>query len=303
MADAQDASKGVIEGCERTYRAYADGFNRKDMVQVEQQMTLPYIMQIDGRLPGMLHSEAEKKAQFDGALADMIRRGWVVSDFKIVRVWPLSENHALLMSDIIRYKADKSTLETGRFIYSMRRVDADWRITGVTDVQPGRLGPTDQAWTYPATGKPATVDPHLMIHEIETAYNAYGNAFNVHDMATVVKYIAAPYIQTIGGNPPGMAHTAEDVKKQFDGSLEYMTKRGWDRSDANIVRIWPLGDNHAFLLADVIRYRTDKSILETGRYLYWVRRAGQSWQLTGVTDVAPPLVGPGDFPRNFPKAS
>jgi hypothetical protein len=298
-----DAMQSVIQGCEKTYQAYADGFNKKDMVKVEQQMTLPYIMQIDGKPPSSLHTEAEKKAQFDGALATMIKQGWVVSDFKVVRVWPLSENHALLMSDIIRYKADKSTLETGRYIYNMRKVDADWRITGVTNVQPGMLGPTDKPWTYPGTAKKATVEPMVMIHEIETAYNAYGNAFNVHDMATVVKYIAHPYIQTIGGSPPGIAQTAEDVKKQFDGSLGFMTKRGWERSDANIVQIWPLSDNHAFLLADVIRYRTDKSILETGRYLYWVARNGQSWHLTGVTDVAPPLQGPGDHPRNLPKAT
>jgi ketosteroid isomerase-like protein len=298
MADMQTISQGA----EKTYTAYAEAFNAKDMATVDQQMTVPYIMVIDGHPPGMRQTPAELKAQFDGALADMVKRGWVRSDFKIVEVWPLSDNHALLMSDIIRYKADKSTLETGRFIYSMRNTEAGWRITGVTNVAPGMLGPTTTSWTYAATGKKAAVDPHLIVHEIETAYTAYANAFNEHDMATVVTYITAPYVQTIGGNPPGVAHTAEDVRKQFDGSLEYMMKRGWARSDSKIVQIWPMSDDHALLLADIIRYRPDHSILETGRYLYSIRRAGASWQLTGVTDVAPPMEGPGGHPRNFPKS-
>jgi len=86
--------------------------------------------------------EAVRK-QFDGALADMKKRGWVRSDFKIVHTWLLSKDHALLMSDIVRYKADKSVLEKGRYIYSIRKADPSWQITGVTNVDPGFTGPGD----------------------------------------------------------------------------------------------------------------------------------------------------------------
>ena len=138
-----------------------------------------------------------------------------------------------------------------------------------------------------------------IIHEIETAYSAYANAFNVQDMKSVVRYVAAPYIMMIGANPPMQAPTPEAVAKQFDGALADMLKRGWMRSDFKIVRVWPLSDNHALLMSDIIRYKADKSVLESGRYIYFFQRAQPTWRITGVTDVAPPMLGPDAVPRTY----
>ena len=38
---------------------------------------------------------------------------------------------------------DKSVLEKGRYIYSIRRADPAWQITGVTNVDPDFAGPGD----------------------------------------------------------------------------------------------------------------------------------------------------------------
>ena len=140
-------------------------------------------------------------------------------------------------------------------------------------------------------------DPSLIAHEIETMYAAYSGAFNHEDIESVVRYISAPYVMTIGGNPPMVAPTAGDVRHMFDANLVRMKGNGWTRSDYRIVHIWPLSPDHAFLLTDITRWKADGSMLEKGRYCYSVRRADPSWQVTGVTDVRKPFTGPGDFPR------
>ena len=73
----------------------------------------------------------------------MKSRCWVRSDYKIVGIGPLSDNHALLMSDIQRFKADASNLEGGLYVYSFRRGASSWQMCGVTDVQAPFLGPGD----------------------------------------------------------------------------------------------------------------------------------------------------------------
>ena len=65
------------------------------------------------------------------------------------------------------------------------------------------------------------------------------------------------------------------------------------------LRIIKVSKDHALLMSDIIRYKADKSVLETGRYIYSIRRADPSWQITGVTNVDPAFTGPGDYPRTF----
>jgi len=141
------------------------------------------------------------------------------------------------------------------------------------------------------------VDRAAIVHDVETMYEAYAGAFNHEDIASVVRYIAAPYEMTIGARPVMFAMTPEDVRHQFDQALAGMKARGWARSDFKVIQIWPLSDDHALLMTDIVRYKADRSVLEKGRYIYSVHRADPVWQITGVTDVAPGYTGPGDFPR------
>jgi ketosteroid isomerase-like protein len=142
-------------------------------------------------------------------------------------------------------------------------------------------------------------DDPMIVHDAETCYTAYAEAFNHEDMATVVRYIAAPYAMVINANAPMFAATPEAVRKQFDGALAGMKARGWVRSDFKIVHTWLLSKDHALLMSDIVRYKADKSVLEKGRYIYSIRRADPSWQITGVTNVDPDFMGPGDYPRAF----
>jgi hypothetical protein len=142
-------------------------------------------------------------------------------------------------------------------------------------------------------------DDQMLIHEAETCYTAYAEAFNHEDMAAVVRYISAPYAMVIGANAPMFAPTPEAVRKQFDGALAGMKARGWVRSDFKIVHTWLLSKDHALLMSDIVRFKADKSVLEKGRYIYSIRRAEPVWQITGVTDVGEAFTGPGDYPRTW----
>jgi len=140
-------------------------------------------------------------------------------------------------------------------------------------------------------------DAATVSHEAETAYTAYANYFNMRDIEGVCRYIAAPYVMLIGAHPTMIAETAEAVRKQFDSALAGMLGRGWVRSDFKVVNVTPLSNDHALLLSDIIRYKGDGAVLESGRYCYTIHRADPNWQITGVTDVAAPFTGPGDVPR------
>jgi ketosteroid isomerase-like protein len=139
----------------------------------------------------------------------------------------------------------------------------------------------------------------MLIHEAETCYTAYADAFNHEDMAAVCRYIASPYLMVIGAHAPMIAPNDEAVRKQFDGALAGMKARGWVRSDFKIVHTWLLSKDHALLMSDIVRYKADKSVLEGGRYIYSIRRAEPVWQITGVTDVAAGFTGPGGYPPSF----
>ena len=136
-------------------------------------------------------------------------------------------------------------------------------------------------------------DAAAIIHEIETSYTAYNAAFLREDIPGVVRYVTAPYVMNIGGNPPRISQTPEDVLQNFNASLAGMKKSGWQRSDTKIVKIWPFSDNHGLLMADIVRYKTDGTILNKGRYCYSMRRAGELWQICAVTDVGEAFAGPG----------
>src|SRR3569833_2810450 len=98
-------------------------------------------------------------------------------------------------------------------------------------------------------------DDPILIGKAEACYTGYAEAFNREDMATVCRYIASPYVMVIGDRVPMTAPTDEAVRKQFDGALADMKRRGWVRSDFKIVHTWMLSKDHALLMSDIVRYK------------------------------------------------
>ena len=56
-------------------------------------------------------------------------------------------------------------------------------------------------------------DQATIAHEVETSYEAYANAFNHREMETVLRYVSAPYVLTIGGNVPWVSETPQQVRR------------------------------------------------------------------------------------------
>jgi ketosteroid isomerase-like protein len=133
----------IVHEIETSYAAYAAAFHRDDIAGIARYVAAPYVMIVAGNAPTMIETPEKVHQNFATSVAGMKARGWVRSEFKIVRIWPLSDKHAYLLSDVVRYKADGSMLEKGRYCYTFRQTDGRWQICAVTDVQPPHPGPGD----------------------------------------------------------------------------------------------------------------------------------------------------------------
>jgi hypothetical protein len=69
--------------------------------------------------------------------------------------------------------------------------------------------------------------------------------------------------------------------------------RGWDHNGVDRLQVFTLTETTALLIADITRYKKDKSTLESGRYCYTVRKDGGAWKIVTLTAVKPPFTGPG----------
>jgi hypothetical protein len=63
------------------------------------------------------------------------------------------------------------------------------------------------------------------------------------------------------------------------------------------LKIWPMAEDLAMVLADGTRYKADGSMLEPVRSCYTVRRDTKNWKIVTISEVEPPFLGPGDLPR------
>ncbi len=83
----------------------------------------------------------------------------------------------------------------------------------------------------------------------------------------------------------------------FRRIMAALRSRGWVRSEIVKIKTWAMDENVGMILADVIRRKSDNSILEEIRACYLVRREAQAWKIATITEVKPPFRGPGDIAR------
>ena len=79
--------------------------------------------------------------------------------------------------------------------------------------------------------------------------------------------------------------------------LADLKERGWTRSEMGQLKIWPMAEDLAMVVADGTRYKADGSRVEPVRACYTVRRDANNWKIVTISEVAPPFLGPGDLPR------
>ena len=137
MATSQEITREV----EQFYRSYMEVFNRQDIDRYSLYVDLPYaLISGDGGLV-VCTTEAEHKRLSAQIFADLKARGWARSDIDRVRISLFAENHALIVSDITRRRADGSVLQKNRFCYTARHNGNSWKMIAYSPVADGFLGP------------------------------------------------------------------------------------------------------------------------------------------------------------------
>jgi ketosteroid isomerase-like protein len=134
-------------------------------------------------------------------------------------------------------------------------------------------------------------------NELEAFYKSYIDAFNREDIDLFGDSFAYPYAWITGSQGLAQCATEGEHQRNFGRIMAGLKDRGWARSVADRLKIWPLAEDLAMILADYTRYRTDGSILEQGRACYTLRRDAKGWKIVALSEVKPPFLGPGDLPR------
>lgn len=136
MANIQEITKEV----EGFYRAFMDAFNHHDLVRHSQFVDLPYAL-ISGEGVVVCSTTSDHERLSAQIFADLKARGWARSDVDRVRVSLYAPNHALIVSDITRRRADGSILQKNRFCYTARHDGHAWKMIAYSPVADGFLGP------------------------------------------------------------------------------------------------------------------------------------------------------------------
>jgi NTF2-like protein (DUF6841) len=133
--------------------------------------------------------------------------------------------------------------------------------------------------------------------ELESFYKLYIAAFNREDVDAFSDAFAYPYAWITGRQGLSQCATESDHQRNFGTIMAGLKGRGWVRSDIDQLKMWPLAEELAMILADVTRYKADGSLLERVRACYTVRREGKTWKIVTLAEIKPPFLGPGDLPR------
>jgi hypothetical protein len=132
--------------------------------------------------------------------------------------------------------------------------------------------------------------------ELETFYKSYTAAFKGKDVSTISEYFVSPYA-LITGQGLNQCSTKNDFQLLLERILADLKERGWTHSEMGQLKIWPMAEDLAMVLADGTRYKADGSVLEPVRACYTTRRDTNNWKIVTVSEVQPPFLGPGDLPR------
>ncbi|MGE0680527.1 MAG: hypothetical protein AB7P69_06415 [Candidatus Binatia bacterium] len=134
----------IIQEVETFYRNFIDGFNREDTDMYLRSFSYPNGM-LSGEHGMVVNAkETEQQRFYQEVTSDIQSRGWDHTGVDKLQVFPLTEATALLVADITRYKKDNSTLESGRYCYTVRKENGSWKILTLTAVKPPFIGPDGQ---------------------------------------------------------------------------------------------------------------------------------------------------------------
>jgi ketosteroid isomerase-like protein len=275
----------VVREVEAFYQAYIDGFNREDADAFLASFDFPHTM-LSGERGLLVTATASAQRRFYQPLMTALHeRGWGRSGIDQLQVWPFSETLALIVSDVTRYKTDGSVLEKVRASYMVRRSGETWKIVTLMEIRPPFSGPGGKEGSR-------TAEADSIVREVEAFYQAFIEGFNREDTDMYLRSFCYPNAMLSGERGMAINMKESDQQRFYQEVMASIQGRGWERTGIDRLQAWPLAANLSMLLADIVRYKKDDSILERGRYCYTVRKDGDAWKILTLAEVKPPFSGP-----------
>jgi len=133
--------------------------------------------------------------------------------------------------------------------------------------------------------------------EVEAFYRSYIDGFNREDIDIVMQSFDLPFVVISGEQGASVCSSEADQQRFYTRMMGAIQEQGWARSGVDQLRVWPLAERLAILLADVTRYRRDGSVMAKLRAFYNVRNDGKNWKIVSLSEARAPFTGPGDLPR------
>jgi hypothetical protein len=128
---------------ETFYRRYIEVFNRQDTYQFVQCFAHPYAAVSGDRGLLSIANDDEHRKSFLRGMTALKQRGWARSGINSIKAWALADNLGMIVSEVTRYKADDSVIETVRACYILCRDHAAWKIVTLSEIKPPFRGPGD----------------------------------------------------------------------------------------------------------------------------------------------------------------
>jgi len=136
-------------------------------------------------------------------------------------------------------------------------------------------------------------DVNTIVREVEAFYRVFIDGFNREDTDMYLRLFCYPNALLSGEQGMTINAKESDQQRFYQEVMASIQGRGWERTGVDRLQAWPLADNLAMLVADIVRYKKDDSVLERGRYCYTLRKDGNVWKILTLTEVKPPFPGPG----------
>ncbi len=136
-----------------------------------------------------------------------------------------------------------------------------------------------------------------IVREVEAFYRNYIDGFNREDIDIFMQSFDLPFIVISGEHGATVCSNEAEQQSFYTRMMGAIQEQGWAKSGVDQLRVWPLADRLAILMADVTRYRRDGSVIARLRAFYNVRNDGKNWKIVSLSEARTPFTGPGGLPR------
>jgi hypothetical protein len=127
MTVKSDATNAEID---HFYGRYIDLFNQGQVAEMQDLFEFPWAM-LSTQGPFFVNDREAGLALYTKVWKDLKGEGWATTKIEKLEWFGVGADGALLQVDFVRFRADGTTMLTGRAYYAVRRRDGVWRINTI----------------------------------------------------------------------------------------------------------------------------------------------------------------------------